>query len=314
VLESGEYEQGPEIDALEAEFSQYVGRAHAVTVGSCYDAMHRSLVALGIGPGNEVITVANTDIACTAAIRRTGADVVFADIDERTHSVAPEDLETRITPRTRAVLVVHMYGHPADMDRIGEIAERRALLVIEDAALAVGATLHGRSVGTFGHVGCFSHAPSKILGNAGDGGTIVTDDAELADAARHMFLYWQMRGSRTFAHGAKLHAGFHLIEEGTRGRMVELSAAILRVKLGHLERWIEAQRRIADAYRERLTETDVILPVEVGDVRHAYRNFAVRVPERRDTVRATGRSRRRDRHALRAAAPSPAGLRGAGPS
>ena len=284
VLLSGEYEQDCEVAAFEREFSEYLGMPCAVVTGSCYDAMYRGLLGLEIGQGDEVVTTANTDIACSAAIRRTGAKVVFADIDERTHNLDPDDVIARITPRTRAILAIHMYGHPADMTSILRIAQAHGLYVVEDAAVAVGATYACRSVGTFGDIGCFSHAPSKILSNCGDGGTLVTRDEDLADRVRHQFIYWQLRASRATVSGIQMSKGFEIIEEGMHGRLVEISAAILRAKLKHLDEWVTSRRRIAEIYRERMSGLDIVLPEEVGDITHAYRNFVVRV-QHRDQVR-----------------------------
>lgn len=280
VLLSGEYEQGSEVSSFENEFSAYLGLPCAVTTGSCHDALYRGMLALGIGAGDEVITPSNTDIACTVAIRRTGAAFVFADIDEHTHNLDPVDLVDRITPRTRAILAVHMYGHPADMSAIQQIANDHHLLIIEDAAVAAGASYQGKRVGGFGHIGCFSHAPSKILGNCGDGGTVVLHDEAMAERIRHQFIYWQMRATRGEASGVTMRPGFRIIEEGMHGRMVEISAAILRVKLQYLDQWVTARQRLADAYRERMRGLDVVLPEEVGEITHAYRNFVVRVQDR----------------------------------
>jgi dTDP-4-amino-4,6-dideoxygalactose transaminase len=285
VLQSGEYEQGDEIATFEREFSSYIGIPHAVTVGSCHDALYRGMLALGIGPGDEVILPANTDIACTVAIHRTGASFIFADIDEKTYNLDPADVVERITNQTRAIMAVHMYGHPADMAALQCIANKHDLLVVEDAALAIGATYQGRRVGTFGDIGCFSHAPSKILGNCGDGGTMTMRDASLADRIRHQFIYWQLRSSSASSSGIKHREGFRIIEEGMHGRMVELSAAILRVKLRHLDRWVMARQQLANTYRERMAGLEVNLPVEVGEITHAYRNFVVRV-HHRDAVRS----------------------------
>ncbi len=280
VLSSGEYEHGIEVESFEREFAAFLGVPVAVSTGSCHDAMYRGMLALGVGPGDEVITTANTDVACPVAIRRTGAEVVFADIDERTHNLDPDDARSRITPRTKAILAIHMYGHPADMAEIGALADAYGLWIIEDAAVAVGATYRGNYVGTMGDIGCFSHAPSKILGNCGDGGSVVMQDEALAERIRHQFIYWQLRSSRASIGGLELHTGFEIIEEGMHGRLVEISAAILRAKLPHLPEWLEARQRIADGYRERLQGVNLILPEEVGDITHAYRNYVVRTPQR----------------------------------
>ena len=281
VLASGAYEQATEVAAFEAEFAAYLDVPHAVATGSCGDAIERALSGCGIGPGDEVITVSNTDIACTAAIHRVGATTRFVDIREETYNMDPEDLAAHITTKTRGILVVHMYGLPADMTRILEIASRHDLAVIEDCALAVGARFNGRCVGTFADAGCFSHAPSKILSNYGDGGTLVLADAERAERARHAHLYWQMRDPREH----RFSQGFHLVEEGSQSRMVEWTAAVLRVKLQRLEEWIARRRRIAETYTERLQGVGLILPAESRETQHVYRNYVVRVPRDRDGVR-----------------------------
>jgi dTDP-4-amino-4,6-dideoxygalactose transaminase len=242
--------------------------------------MHRGMLALGIGAGDEVITVSNTDIACAVAIRRTGASIVFSDIDERTHNINPECVAGKITSRTKAILVVHMHGHPADLDPILAIAKKHSLYVIEDVALAAGARYKGRLLGTIGDVGCFSHTPSKILGNYGDGGTLVTGDPEIADIVRAMFIYWQMRDSWIQVGPSRIHTGFRLTNEGLHGRMVEWSAAVLRIKLTYLDRWIGERRRIAAAYSEGFRDLDIRTPSEDEDVFHVYRNYTVQVKNR----------------------------------
>lgn len=285
VLLSGRYERGVEVESFEQAFAAFIGVDHAVTVGSCHDAMHRSLLALGIGPGDEVLTVSNTDLACAVAITRTGATPVFVDIDPRSYNMDPDEIEASLTPRSRAILVVHMYGHPADLDPILATARKHGLYVVEDVAIAVGATYKGQRLGTFGDVACFSHAPSKILGNYGDGGTIVTRDAPIAESVRRMFIYQEMNESSIEVGPLRIHGGFHHTREGVHGRMVELSAAILRTKLPHVPAWIARRREIADQYRARLGDFDVVLPCKEEHAGHVYRNFAVQVREDRDTVR-----------------------------
>ena len=285
VLLSGRYERGTEVEAFEAEFASFLGIDHAVTVGSCHDAMHRSLLALGIGPGDEVLTVSNTDLACAVAITRTGAAPVFVDIDPQTYNIDPTRIEAALTPRSRAILVVHMYGHPADLDPILAMARKHNLTVVEDVAIAVGATYKGQRLGTFGDVACFSHAPSKILGNYGDGGTIVTRDARIAESVRRMFIYSEMNDSSIQVGPIRVHGGFHHTREGVHGRMVELSAAVLRTKLPHIPAWIARRREIAEQYRERLGGLDVTVPREAENGVHVYRNFAVQVSGNRDMVR-----------------------------
>ena len=285
VFLSGRYERGEEVEAFEKEFASFLGIDHAVTVGSCHDAMHRSLLALGMGPGDEILTVSNTDLACAVAITRTGASPVFVDIDKRTYNIDPERMEAAITPRTRAILVVHMYGHPADLDPILALARHHNLRVVEDVAIAVGATYKGQRLGSFGDVACFSHAPSKILGTYGDGGTVVTRDQRIAETVRQMFIYDEMNQSSIDVGRIRIHGGFHHTREGVHGRMVELQAAALRVKLPHVLEWIARRREVAALYRERLSALNVVLPWEAENVSHVYRNFAVQVPTDRDAVR-----------------------------
>jgi dTDP-4-amino-4,6-dideoxygalactose transaminase len=168
VLQSGEYQRGDEVEAFEQEFACFSDARYAIGTGSCYSSMFVGLLACGVGRGDEVITVANTDIATTAAISHTGAQFVWVDIDERTYNIDPDAIESKITPRTKAILPVHMYGLPADMDPITDIAQRHDLWVICDAALAVGARYKGRKMGTLGHVSCFSFVYGKGLGAYGD--------------------------------------------------------------------------------------------------------------------------------------------------
>lgn len=284
VLSSGSYQHGREIAAFEEEFAAYCGVKHVVTTGSCYDAMFRGLLSLGVGPGNEVITAANADIACTAAISHAGASIVWADIDPDTHNIDPEKIEQKITPQTKALLIIHMYGHPADMNSLLDLARCHDLFVIEDAAIAVGARYKGKRVGTFGDIGCFSHAPSKILNNYGDGGSLVTNSDEIAERVRQLFIYSESQGSRIKVDSQSIHGGFRFTAEGYHGRMVELSAAILRVKLRKIDGWIESRREIANRYNVLLEELDIIIPREASDVYHVYRNYAIQV-DCRDTVR-----------------------------
>ena len=290
VLDSGIYTDGKEVRAFEEEFAAYCGTKHAVTVGSGYDALFKALLAMGVGPGDEVVTVANTDIACTASISHTGASFVWVDIDERTYTIDPRKIEERITPRTKGIMAVHMYGHPADMAPIMEVARRHDLSVLEDAAIAVGARYKGTRVGAIGDVGCFSHVPSKILGNYGDGGTIVTDDWEMAQRIRELSTYSGVPnplGGGLSAGGRGMSSVFWSTTEGYHGRIVELSAAVLRVKLrSKLDEWISRRREIAATYNQLLGHLDVVLPFESEDVEHVYRNYTVRA-KNRDRVRYT---------------------------
>ena len=280
VINSGEYEQGKETKKFEEMLSRRYGASFAITTGSCFDALLRSIIALGIGKGDKVITVSNTDIACSAAVRQAGAKVRFVDINEDDYNIDPSKIEDAINENTKSLLVVHMYGHPAKMNEILRIADEYELFVIEDAALAQEAKYKGRFVGTFGDVGCFSHAPSKILGNIGDGGSIITDDEGLAERIRNLFIYKSPGDRYRKVNGTKIHRGFKYQNEGYHGRMVEISAAILRTKLKFLDQWVEKRRKIAEIYDDKLKDANVSLPYETEGSYHVYRNYAVRVDDR----------------------------------
>jgi dTDP-4-amino-4,6-dideoxygalactose transaminase len=281
VLNSGKYLPGKEVRAFEGEFAEYCGAKQAITTGSCYDAMFRALLAYGVGPGDEVITIANTDITSAAAISHTGASIVWADIDERTYNLDPALIEERITPQTKAILLADMYGHPADMDPILEVARRHSLFVVEDAAVAVGSRYKGKRTGTGGDVVCFSNTPSKILGNFGDGGIAVTNDTTLAQRIRNLFIY-EEEHRYIEVNGRKIHAGFWFSSEGYHGRMSELSAAVLRVKLKRIDDWVARRREIASKYNRLLSGLDVVTPYVSGDVEHVFRNYTVRCKNRDD--------------------------------
>jgi len=284
VLESGSYQKGKEVKAFEEESAEYLGVKHAIATGSCYDAMFRALLALGVGYGDEVITVANTDIAGTAAISHTGASIVWVDVDERTYNIDPTKIEERVTPRTKGIIVVHMYGHSADMDPIMDVARRHGLCVIEDAALALGGRYKGKRVGTIADVGCFSYAPSKILAGYGDGGMAVTDDSKIAEKIRKLFIYEESESRYIFVDDQRIHSGYQFSTEGYHERMVELTAAFLRVKLKRINEWITRRREIAMTYSKLLANLDVVLPIESEVVEHVYRNYTIRV-KNRDEVR-----------------------------
>ncbi|MGD9645276.1 MAG: DegT/DnrJ/EryC1/StrS family aminotransferase [Pirellulales bacterium] len=240
VIDRGTFVLGDEVERFEAEFATYCGARFAVGVGSGLDALTLSLAALGIGPGDEVITVANTFIATALAIVRVGARPVLVDCEPGSLSIAVDQVAAAITPRTRAILPVHLYGRMAEMPALMDIAERHGMAVIEDAAQAHGAALDGRAAGAWGNAGCFSFYPSKNLGTLGDGGAVTTNDAALADRLRALRNY----GARTkYQHEL---AGFN-------SRLDELQAAVLRVKLPHLDDWNHARRVAAARLRELLT-------------------------------------------------------------
>ncbi|MDI6739021.1 MAG: DegT/DnrJ/EryC1/StrS family aminotransferase, partial [Candidatus Edwardsbacteria bacterium] len=267
VLESGHYILGPEVGEFEREFAGFVSAGSAVGVGSGTEALRLALTCCGIGPGDEVVTVSHTAVAAVAAIELAGAVPVLAEIDPRTCTMDPDSLVRLITPRTRAVVPVHLYGQPADMDHIAAIAAAHELAVIEDCAQAHGAALHGRRVGTWGRMGCFSFYPTKNLGAIGDGGAVVTDDPALADRARSLREYgWEQR--------------YISSQPGTNTRLDELQAAILRVKLKYLEADNRARQAIAGLYRERLAYARLELPQVREGCEHVYHLFVVRTAAR----------------------------------
>lgn len=267
VFASGHYINGPNVAALEEEVAAYVGAKHGVALNSGTDALHLALRALRVGPGDEVITVPFTFVATTEAIGIVGARPVFVDIDPQTYCIDPEAFEAAITPRTRAVMPVHLYGQPAAMERIGEIARRHNLAVIEDCAQAIGAEVTGRRVGSLGTFGCFSFFPSKNLGAFGDGGMITTSDPQLAQRVRSLR-----------AHGGRVK--YHHEDLGVNSRLDEVQAAILRVKLPYLESWIAARRRIAERYTAALAGTGIPVPPQIEDMRAVYHQYTIRVRNR----------------------------------
>jgi len=273
VLTDGVFIMGPKVKAFEAQIGSYLGIDNAIALNSGTDALHLALRALGIGPGDEVITTPFTFVATTEAIGIVGATPVFVDIDPTTLNLDPEKLENAITPRTKAIMPVHLYGLPAPMGRIMEIARKYHVSVVEDCAQAIGAHIEGRNVGTFGDVSCFSFFPSKNLGAYGDGGLVATNDSSLAE---------QLRALRV--HGGAIK--YHHSELGINSRLDELQAAILSVKLRHLERWTEARRSIASMYDQALGELAgvALLPVPQGTW-HVYHQYTVRLTERDEIKR-----------------------------
>jgi dTDP-4-amino-4,6-dideoxygalactose transaminase len=250
VLAGGQYILGPNVKAFEREIANYLGCDHAVGVANGTDALHLALRALGIGPGDEVITTPFSFIATTEAIGLVGATPVFVDVDPRTFNLDARRISRAITDRTKAILPVHLYGQPCEMDAILSIAERHGLFVVEDCAQAIGAEYLGRRVGTWGTVGCFSFFPTKNLGCCGDGGLVVTNDERLAERVESLR-----------RHGGKVK--YHHAELGLNSRLDELQAAILRVKLPHLDAWNERRRQIAYEYNRLLAPlTGVTRPAE----------------------------------------------------
>ncbi|HEY3067975.1 MAG TPA: DegT/DnrJ/EryC1/StrS family aminotransferase [Methylomirabilota bacterium] len=267
VLDSTRFVLGPEGEALEAAVAALCGVRYAVGVGSGTDALRLALAALGVGPGDEVITPAFSFVASSSTIVMAGATPVFVDIEPETFTLDVAAVERALTPRTRAILPVHLYGHPAAMDRLAALARDRGVAIVEDAAQAIGAAWEGRPVGAWGDVACLSFYPTKNLGACGDGGMVVTDREDVAAHVR-----------RLRHHG---DAGrYRHVEIGYCSRLDELQAALLRVKLARLAEWTEARRRIVARYRELLAGLPLTLPGERPQARHVYHLFTVRHPQR----------------------------------
>jgi dTDP-4-amino-4,6-dideoxygalactose transaminase len=270
VLDSGQFVLGEEVAAFEQEFAAYCGGGEAVAVNSGTSGLHLALLAAGIGPGDEVITVPFTFVATVAAIVHAGATPRFVDIDPVHFTMDPAALEAAITPRTRAIVPVHLYGQPADMEPLLATARRHGLTVIEDAAQAHGAEYRGRRCGSIGDIAAFSFYPGKNLGAYGEGGAVVTRNPKYATTMR-MLRDWGQ--STKYEHRLK---GFNYRMDGFQG-------AILRVKLRHLERWTEARRSRAALYRRLLSDSPVRVPVERAGCRHVYHVFTIRVTDREGT-------------------------------
>ncbi|MBW3583595.1 MAG: DegT/DnrJ/EryC1/StrS family aminotransferase [Euryarchaeota archaeon] len=267
VIEGGRYILGPEVEAFEAEFASYLGTKHGIGVGNGTDAIEVALRALGIGPGDEVITVSHTAVATATAIRRTGASPVFVDIDPQTYTMDPDAAAAAVTARTKALLPVHLYGQAADLAPLLETAEAHGLPLVEDCAQAHGAHYDGRRVGSFGALSCFSFYPTKNLGAIGDGGLVATADPELAERCRLLREYgWKER--------------YVSSSDGWNSRLDEMQAAILRVKLPHLDSRILKRRELASHYLDRLVDTGVETPTTGPDRDHVYHLFVVQPPER----------------------------------
>ncbi|HKZ84802.1 MAG TPA: DegT/DnrJ/EryC1/StrS family aminotransferase [Anaerolineae bacterium] len=271
VLDAGHYILGEETRAFEREFAEYVGVEHAIGAGSGTEALHLALRACGIGPGDEVVTVSHTAVATVAAIELAGAAPVLVDIDPHAYTLDPQQLEPAFTPRTKAVIPVHLYGAPADIESIVSIARRHGLKVIEDCAQAHGATYRGRRVGSWGDIAAFSFYPTKNLGAIGDGGLVATSDAHLAERARLLREYgWSERYVSSIA--------------GWNSRLDELQAAILRVKLRHLDADNARRRELAAIYDEMLPP-GVRKPAAPDRCVHVYHLYVIRHP-RRDLLAA----------------------------
>ncbi len=267
ILESASFILGSEVERFEEAFARYLGCRYVVSVSSGTAALHLALLGLGIGPGDEVVTTPHTFIATTEAITAVGARPVFADIDPVSYTLDPGRVEAAITRNTKAIVPVHLYGQPADMDPLLSTAKRHGIAVVEDACQAHGAEYRSRKVGTLGDAGCFSFFPSKNLGCCGEGGAVATNNAALAE-----------RVSMLRAHGSRRKyehrfPGFNL-------RMEALQGAVLSAKLKHLDSWNELRRAIATRYKLRLAEAGVVLPTEMPYARHVYHLYVVQSPER----------------------------------
>jgi len=267
ILESCAYIGGPALERFEANFASYCGTSEAVGLASGTAALHLAMAALDIGPGDEVITTPYTFIATTEAISQAGATIRFVDCTEEDGCMDPRQVEAAITPRTKAIIPVHLYGQPADMDPMLEIAMRHGVTVIEDAAQAVGAEYGGKRVGSLARIACFSFYPGKNLGCYGDGGAVTTNDAALAKRIRLL----RDHGRTTkYAHEV----------EGYNYRLDGLQAAILDVKLRYLDRWTDARRRFASHYDELLAGTGIRPLRPRAGVKHVYHLYVVRLPDR----------------------------------
>lgn len=259
---------------FEADFAAYTGAAHCVGLGNGTDALWLAMQALGLGPGDEVITAANTFIATAEGISWTGATPVFVDCDPVTYTIDPALIEAAITPRTRAIAPVHLYGQPADMDPIMAIAQKHGLMVIEDCAQSHGATYKGRKAGSFGQAACYSFYPGKNLGAYGDGGAVTTDDEALATAIRKL-------GD----HGSNVKYRHDLV--GTNSRLDGIQGAVLGVKLKHLEAWTERRIAAAAAYGAGLKDVCTV-PVTRADTRHVFHLYVIQVDNRDEVMKALG--------------------------
>ncbi|MBF0326115.1 MAG: DegT/DnrJ/EryC1/StrS family aminotransferase [Alphaproteobacteria bacterium] len=267
AIEAGNFIGGRAVADFESHFAAYCGVGHCVGVGNGTDALYLALRGLGVQAGDEVITAANTFIATSEAISMTGARVVFVDCDPETYTMDVRALTTAITPRTKAIVPVHLYGRPADMDSITRIAAERQLFVVEDAAQAHGAMLGARRCGSFGHAACFSFYPGKNLGGYGDAGAVVTDDPELAKRIRMLANHGRI---------AKYDHEF----EGVNSRLDALQAVVLDVKLSRLEDWTERRRTAASQYHMALRDMGLPVPGDVEGGRHVYHLYVTRVPDR----------------------------------
>ena len=267
VMSSGNFILGPEVTAFEAEYAKYLGVKHALGISSGLDALRLALMAAGVGPGDEVITAANTFIATALAITSVGAKPVLVDPDEATANIEAERIARAITPRTKALMPVHLYGLPARMGPILELAREKKLVVIEDACQSHGAMTEGKKSGTLGQLGCYSFYPGKNLGAYGDGGAVVTNDDHLADRVKSLRNYGQAKK-------------YHHVELGYNHRLDEMQAAVLRVKLPHLDRYNQLRGHHAAQFTRELTGLPLGLPSVPEGRTHIFHLYVIRTPKR----------------------------------
>ncbi|WP_310501341.1 DegT/DnrJ/EryC1/StrS family aminotransferase [Paenibacillus qinlingensis] len=275
VLDAGTFIMGPNVKKFEQEVADYLGVKFAITLNSGTDAIIIGLLAAGVGPGDEVITTPFTFFATAEAISQVGATPIFVDVDEYTYNMDLLQLEAAITPRTKAIIPVHLFGHTVDMGELLRIANKYQLLVIEDTAQAFGAEYQDRKVGTIGDIGCFSFFPSKNLGAYGDGGLLATNNEEFA-----------MKAAMLRVHGSKKKYYNEVI--GYNSRLDEIQAAILRVKLPYIDKWNDGRKLAARTYKELLSGVEgIVLPVEESYAKHVFHQYTIRVKEgRRDEIQA----------------------------
>jgi dTDP-4-amino-4,6-dideoxygalactose transaminase len=266
VISKSAFIGGPYVQSFEKDFAKFCDAKYCVGVANGTDALFIALKTLGIGPGDEVITAANSFIATSEAITQTGARVVFVDINPKTYNIDTVKIEEKITARTKAIIPVHLYGQPADIDPIAALAKRHNIRIVEDAAQAHGAAYKGKTIGGLGDIACFSFYPGKNLGAYGDAGAIVTSDEVLAEKAR------------IFANHGRVDKYDHEME-GINSRLDGLQAAILGVKLKHLDKWSESRRKNAYLYNQYLKDADLITPVEIEDVKAVYHLYIVRTKQ-----------------------------------
>ena len=275
VLDSTQFVLGPDVLEFERRFAEYCQGEHCIAVNSGTSALHLALLAAGIGPGDEVITVSMTFVATTAAILYAGAKPVFVDVDPQRWTMNPDLIEAAVTSRTKAIVPVHLHGRMVDMDPVLDIARRHRLTVIEDAAQAHGAEYNGQRAGTLGDIGCFSFYPGKNLGAYGEGGAVVSNRADLAHRVRML---------RDWGQEAK----YHHVLPGYNYRMDGIQGAVLNVKMNYIEAWTEARRTIAGIYDKMLADTPCQRPAPSPNERHVYHVYAVALDRREEVQAALG--------------------------